>query len=302
MFRRVMETYRFDLVISDEAYEIDAAVSGEPDLLRGVPCVMIHDFIGLEPVSANPLEWIGVGIVNRNWIRTYGTLKDNMRLIFAGEPEDVPAGRFGFGLPRRREFAENRYDFTGYVLPFDPERIIQDAGIRTRLGYGEYPLIVCSFGGTSIGWSLVKLCIDAFSSVRAEMPLCRMVVVLGPRMDSHRFTAPGGVLIKGFVPRLYKHFAAADLCICQAGGTTTLECTALQVPFIYFPLKRHSEQMNHVRSRLKRHRAGVEMDIEKTGPPELAEKILRLLGKDVVYEKIRSGGAERAAGIMHEML
>ncbi len=302
LFLRIMKTLQFDLVVSDEAYEIDAAVSKEPELLHGIPFVMIHDFIGLEPMSVNPLEWLGVRIVNRNWIKTYNTLKDNMRLLFAGEPEDVPESRFGLGLPRRRGFAEGRYEFTGYVLPFDPIRVKQDSDLRTRLVYDDAPLIVCSFGGTSVGRSQVELCIDAFSAVRNEIPRCRMVVVLGPRMNPNRFTSVEGVLFKGFIPRLYEHFAAADLCVCQAGGTTTLELTALQVPFIYFPLRRHSEQMNHVRSRLKRQRAGVEMDIEKTSPYDLAEKIIGLLGKDIVYEKISTGGAEHAACIMHELL
>lgn len=54
--------------------------------------------------------------------------------------------------------------------------------------------------------------------------------------------------VRGYVDRLYEHFAVSDLAVVQAGGTTTLELTALRRPFLYFPVEEHFEQRVHVAS------------------------------------------------------
>lgn len=56
--------------------------------------------------------------------------------------------------------------------------------------------------------------------------------------------------VQSYVDRLYEHFAASDLAVVQAGGTTTPELTALRRPFLYFPLEEHFEQQVHVAGRL----------------------------------------------------
>jgi UDP:flavonoid glycosyltransferase YjiC (YdhE family) len=68
-----------------------------------------------------------------------------------------------------------------------------------------------------------------------------MVIVCGPRIDPASVRAPAGVDVRGYVPRLYEHFAACDAAVVQGGGTTTLELTALRRPFIYLPLENHFE-------------------------------------------------------------
>jgi hypothetical protein len=60
-----------------------------------------------------------------------------------------------------------------------------------------------------------------------------MLLVTGPRLDPAAVSAPPGVEVRGYVPRLYEHLAASDLTITQSGGTTTLELTALRRPFIH---------------------------------------------------------------------
>ena len=65
-----------------------------------------------------------------------------------------------------------------------------------------------------------------------------MILVCGPRLSAESIEVPRDkdIEIRQYIPDLHEHFAACDLAIVQEGGTTTLELTALQRPFIYFPL------------------------------------------------------------------
>jgi UDP:flavonoid glycosyltransferase YjiC (YdhE family) len=107
--------------------------------------------------------------------------------------------------------------------------------------------------------------------------------------------------VKGFVPRLYEHFAACDLAIVQGGATSTLELTALRVPFIYFPIEGHCEQANVARM-LDQHGAGVRLTLSQTTPALLAEKIITLTGSNVTYPEINVNGAQNAADKIVELL
>ena len=106
----------------------------------------------------------------------------------------------------------------------------------------------------------------------------------------------------GYVPKLYKHLGAADLCIVSAGGTITLELTALEKPFLYFPLENHFEQEVSVTGVCQRHRAGVKMTCSKTTPELLADAILSNIGKNVDYAKIPINGSKEAAKKIEELL
>jgi UDP-N-acetylglucosamine:LPS N-acetylglucosamine transferase len=88
------------------------------------------------------------------------------------------------------------------------------------------------------------------------------------------------VEVRGYVPRVYEHFAACDVAVVQGGGTTTLELTALRRPFIYFPLEGHFEQNLVVAERLARHRAGQRLLYSETTSEKLAETMVRLLGHE----------------------
>jgi UDP-N-acetylglucosamine:LPS N-acetylglucosamine transferase len=104
------------------------------------------------------------------------------------------------------------------------------------------------------------------------------------------------------VDRLYEHFAASDLAVVQAGGTTTLELMALRRPFLYFPLEEHFEQQVHVAGRLERHGAGVRMRYSETTRSSLAAAIFANLGQEVPYAPIPTGGSRRAAELLARRL
>jgi hypothetical protein len=76
--------------------------------------------------------------------------------------------------------------------------------------------------------------------------------------------------------------------------------TALEKPFLYFPIEQHFEQEVGVANVCKRHRAGVRMTASKTTPEMLAETILSNLGKTVDYAKIRINGASEAAKVIFQ--
>jgi UDP-N-acetylglucosamine:LPS N-acetylglucosamine transferase len=249
----------FDVLVGDETYEI--MVAQEFHLFTvPVPFVMIYDFVGLDAMTGHLAERLGVYFWNLVWSadgRVY--TKGNSHGVFIGEPEDVPDSRFGPLLPNRRGHARSCYEFAGYILPFDPATLRDKARVRAELGYGPEPLAVCSVGGTSVGRGLLELCGQAYPLLQQKFPALHMVLACGPRITPGSVHVPAGVDVRGFVPDLYKHLAASDLAVVQAGGTTTLELTALQRPFLYFPLEGHCEQEVTVAGRLARHRAGTKM-------------------------------------------
>jgi UDP-N-acetylglucosamine:LPS N-acetylglucosamine transferase len=210
--------------------------------------------------------------------------------------------KFGFLLPNRREWAKKLCKFVGYVLRFDPEDYTDKAKVRSKLGYGKEPLIVCSIGGTSIGKELLELCAQAYAIVREKIPDLRMVLVCGPRLAVESVRVPPGVEVRGYVPALYEHFAASDLAIVQGGGTTTNELTALKLPFIYFPIEGHFGQEIIDVEKLARHQAGVKMTYSHTTPQSLAEKVISNIGKEVNYKPIPTDGARKAAELINKLL
>jgi UDP:flavonoid glycosyltransferase YjiC (YdhE family) len=300
---RVTSRERFDLVIGDETYEISLAYRKSRKLKKTCPFVMIFDFVGLDAMSWNPLERLGVHMWNHAWSGGRRPPKPAYDLaLFIGEIEDIPDRSFGVGLPNRRDWARSRCRFVGHVFPFDPARYADRAALRGRLGYGREQLVICSIGGTAVGRELLDLCGAAFPIARREIPDLRMILVGGPRIKADSLAAPEGVDIRGYVPALYEHFAAADLAIVQAGGTATLELTALRRPFLYFPLEGHSEQQIVVAGRLARHGAGVRMNLSQTTPQDLAKAILANIGKPVTYPAIAADGAAKAAELICGLL
>jgi UDP:flavonoid glycosyltransferase YjiC (YdhE family) len=264
---------------------------------------MIFDFVGLDAMTRSPLERLGVYIWNRKWSHDYRLNRQPPYDLglFIGEPDDVPNQPFGLGLPNRRVFATAMYAFVGYVFPFNPADLADRAGLRRELGYGPEPLVVVSIGGTSIGKDLLELCGAAFRIAQEKIPSLHMVLVAGPRLATGGLQLPHAVEVRGFVPDLYKHFAACDLAVVQGGATSTLELTALGRPFIYFPLEGHSEQAGVART-LRRRGAGVEMKRSTTSPVMLAERMMSMLGTEETCPRIPTDGASRAAQHIVEIM
>jgi len=301
-FLRLVKSKDYDLVIGDETYEINLALREHPEVKR-FPFVMIFDFVGLESMSRNPLEQLGVYFWNRIWSHDYRKhIKPPYDLaLFVGEPEDVPDSTFGFMLPNRRDLAGAMYTFIGYVFPFDVAALKNKQDIRRRLGYGAGPLVIASIGGTAIGKEVLELCGKASILVKEKIPGLQMVIVAGPRLSVDSLQIPDGVEVRGFIPRLYEHFSACDLAIVQGGATSTLELAALRRPFLYFPIEGHCEQANVARM-LTQHGAGIRMNLKEATPESLATLILGTIGKEVSYPAIPTDGAVQAARHIAKLL
>lgn len=301
VFKKITREDRYDVIIGDETYEIVFAANKEPDILT-VPFVMIYDCLGGWSMSGNPLEMLGIYMLNRTWSNTR-KLHDAGKLhaLFVGELEDIPDKGFGFLLPHRRDFARAYFEFIGYVVPPDIEEYADKRKARAELGYGGEPLVICTIGGTANGKALLELCIQTFSLAKERIPNLRMLLVYGPRLSPDSFDLPEGIEVKGYVSALYKHLGASDLVVTMGGGTTTLELTALGRPFLYFPFG-HFEQEIYVADRIARQQAGVRMEFYQTTPEILAEAITNNLNKEVCYGAIPTDGAQRAARFISQFL
>lgn len=303
IFKKIIRRERFDIVIGDETYEIGIALAMKLVKLEA-PFVMIYDFLGLDAVTKNPIDKLAVIVWNLIWAKTDRKMLSNQKnlALFAGELEDIPDKKLSLFHPNRRDHANKYYKFTGYILPFDPSSYTDKTKIRNKLGYGPEPLVVCSIGGTSIGKDLLELCAQSYPIIKQKVPDLRMVLVCGPRLATNHLNIPQEIQVKGYVPALYEHFAASDLSIVQGGGTTTIELTALNRPFLYFPLARHCEQQMHVAKRLARHQAGIRMEYSKTTPETLADMVIANLNKKVNHSPIPVNGAQKAAKFISKLI
>lgn len=302
VFMKVTKQNNYDLVIGDEAYDIVVALKKKPEL-KTMPLVMIYDFIGSYPMTRSPMDIFGAYYWNRFWSKDFHKESPHVDMrIFVGELVDIPDTKFGFLLPRRRDWAIEKCKFVGYMLPFDPRKLKDKKHARNKLGYGDESLVVCSIGGTAVGREMLELCSRSFPILRKKIPDLRMILVCGPRLAPAGLKIPKGVEVKGYVPRLYEHFAASDLSIVQAGATTTAELTALKKPFLYFPLEEHYEQRIHVSFRLARHKAGVHMEYSETTPESLSHAIIKNIGKETHYLDIPTDGAQKAAKLINTLI
>jgi UDP-N-acetylglucosamine:LPS N-acetylglucosamine transferase len=301
VFQEITSRERFDLVIGDETYEINIALSKKPQLKKS-PFVMIYDFIGLYAMTGSPVEKIGIYLWNLVWSKIDKKKRVTDLSLFVGEEGDVPDHPFGFLLPNRRVWARDRCEFIGQIVRFDPEDYRDRSAVRRKLGYDSEPLIIGAVGGSSAGRPLLELFGKTYPILIRMFHNLHMVLVCGPRISPDTIKAPNGVEVAGFIPHLHEHFAACDLALTMGGGSSTLELTVLQRPFIYFPLQEHFEQERHVSPRVERGGVGVRMDFSETTPVSLARAIISQIGKEVKAPPVRIGGEKRAAALIRPLL
>lgn len=292
---------KFDLIIADEAYELIIAFLLFPGIKKKAPFVMIYDFFGFDATTKNPLEKLGTYFWNFAWVTGNRTPWVEDLSLFVGNAEDIADKSYGLFLPNARKHAEKHYKFLGNILAFNPQDYNNSVEMKSRLGYGAGPLIICSVGGTAIGVDLLNLCSRTYRILKEKVPKLQMVLIAGPRIDPKSIMVTEGIQIKGYVPKLYEHLAACDLAIVQGGGTTTTELVALNKNFLYFPLEEHFEQ-KLVSYKLARIGAGVKMVFSETDEITLSKAVLENLGKSVDYQNIKIDGAVKAADYILQQL
>jgi pimeloyl-ACP methyl ester carboxylesterase/predicted glycosyltransferase len=303
VFRDAASAHQFDLVVGDESWEVVDYLHYNPSL-KTAPFVFITDFIGASNVSDDEVKRAHVNDVNGTWVDIREKNPEASDLsIFIGEPDDIPDTELGEQLPNRRKWAKKYFEFSGYVLPFDPAAYLDRELIRKELGISvEDKLLLVAIGGTSVGQPLIEKLLQGQQFLVDKIPDLHTIVLCGPRINSEIFGIHETIEFKPFVPDPIQYYCACDLAVIQGGLSTTMELTALGRPFIYFPLQDHFEQQEFVPYRLQRYRAGVRMDFEATDPEGLADAIAENIGKSVNYKSVNTDGAERAATMILEIL
>jgi predicted glycosyltransferase len=303
VFDELLEDEHFDLVIADEAWDLDHFLHENPERKR-CSFAWMTDFVGWLPVGNDPEEVRLTADYNAEMIEHVARFKRvRDRSIFVGEPDDIVPATFGPDLPSIRSWTEAHFAFSGYITGFDPVTDAQRDALRDELGYEEDETVcIVTVGGSGVGESLLAKVIAAHPFADKLVPGLRMVVVTGPRIDPAKLGSAAGVEMHAYVPNLYRHLAACDVAVVQGGLTTTMELTAARRPFLYFPLDNHFEQQHHVRHRLNRYRAGVAMDYATSEPEDIAHAIAQALHDPVDYVPVTRDGAARAAGLLAELL
>jgi predicted glycosyltransferase len=301
----VVEETPYDLVIGDESWEVDYFLHENPELKR-FSFAWLTDFVGFLPMpELGEREAFLTADYNAEMLEQRARFKRiRDRQVFVGNPEDVVDESFGPGLPNIREWTVEHYEFSGYVTGFEPPTKREVARSRKELGYGSGDVLcIVAVGGSGVGEPLLRRVLDAVPLARARVPELRFLVVTGPRIDPASLPSVEGADVRGFVPDLYLRMAAADVAVVQGGLTTTMELTAARVPFLYVPLRHHFEQNFHVRHRLERYRAGQCASYDEVSDPGwLAEAIVKLVGTDVAHRPVETGGAQRAAAMLAELV
>ena len=304
VFHDLVRDEQYDLWIGDEAWELDYYLHENPEQKQAA-YVWLTDFVGWLPMAdGGEREAFLTTDYNAEMIEhiaRFPRIRD--RALYVGNADDIVPDAFGPDLPQIRDWTEEHYDLTGYVTGFDPAAFSDREALRAELGYAEDEQVcIVTVGGSGVGAHLLRRVIDAFPEAKERVPALRMIVVAGPRIDPATLPQAEGLEIRRYVHDLYRHLAACDLAVVQGGLTTSMELTANQRPFIYFPLDHHFEQNFHVRHRLERYGAGRRMDFATATPETIAEAIADEIGREVDYRPVETDGAARAAALIAELL
>ena len=305
VFNDVVTEEHYDLVIGDEAWDVDYFLHENPEL-KHFEFAWMTDFVGWLPMpDGGDHEAALTADYNAEMIEQrarYRRLRD--RSIFVGDPEDIVPDSFGPDLPAIREWTEANFEFAGYVTGFDPAEFADRDALRAELGYRpDERVCIVTVGGSGVGENLLRRVIDAIPATRRLVDDVKFVVVCGPRIDPRSLPRRKGVSYRRYVPQLYRHLAACDLAVVQGGLTTTMELTTNRRPFVYVPLRHHFEQNFHVHHRLQRYGAGRRVDYDEAADPDgLAKVIADEIGREVDYRPVDTGGAARAAASIAELI
>jgi len=303
-FQQALEEDDYDLVVADEAWEVDHFWHEHPEFKKA-QLAWFTDFVGYVPMPAGGKhEAMLATDYNAEMIRhVEGNPSLRDRAIFVGNPDDVIPLSFGEGLPAMRDWVPKHYDFAGYILGEHPQAFGSREALRAQFGYRPHERVcIVTVGGSGVGAALIRKILQSFPIAQRQRPDLRMIVVAGPRIDPRSIAAPPGVEVRAFVPDLDRHLAACDLALVQGGLTTCMELTAAGTPFLYFPLRNHFEQNFHVAHRLERYGAGRRIDYDSASPGTIAEEMLAALRTPRGFRPVEDGGAQRAAQLLSDLL
>lgn len=304
IFQEILEEEPYDLVIADEAWDVDHYWHEHPELKKSA-IAWFTDFVGWVPFDENgPHESFLTSDYNAEMIEHVEGHPDvRDRAIFVGTEADIIDRSFGVDLPRMREWIPRHYEFSDYIIGQHPSEFGSRDDLRAEFGYDDGRRVcIVAVGGSGVGANLIRRILAAYPLAKQRIPDLRMIVVTGPRLDPGHFDVPEGVEMRAFVPNLDRHLAACDLALVQGGLTTCMELAAAGTPFLYFPLRNHFEQNFHVAGRLERYNAGRKMIYGESGPEQIADAMLAEIRVPRQALPVAADGALRAARMISDLL
>lgn len=308
IFQDALERGGYDLVLADEAWDIDRFWHEHRELKRA-KLAWMTDFVGVLPMSPTDsaesrlaTDWNAemIGFVER-----HPDVRD--AALFIGDEADVVDLPFGPGLPSIREWTAAHHAFPGYINPVEGLAAVDHGRTRRALGLPE-DAVVClvAVGGSGIGRALIRRLLEVVPALRARLPALVFDVVTGPRINPAELPRTEGVSFRPFVPDFLSHVQACDVAVVQGGLSTCMELTCLGKPFLYVPLEQHFEQQIHVHHRLQRYGCGERLLFgELNDPDRLAGQLERLLERSATGHAAPApeyGGAARAADTIAGLL
>jgi UDP:flavonoid glycosyltransferase YjiC (YdhE family) len=268
-------------IVGDEAFWLlSGFVSGWAP--KPAPFIFLTDFIGTKAMTPSLRErW-------QSWhqnLRFTFSHRGPEAYVYIGSAGEIPDEPLGFLLPRRRAWAERHCRFVKPVVGFDPEKPLDKASARQRLGLpGEAPLFVATVGPQGGHRTRTAHLEEAFDRLRARHPDAVFLLICpepGQRgwVRYHRHLEP-----------LHEYFAASDFAFIQSGYGKVAELMALGVPFVALPLDHHFEQEAFMAHRLRHHGVGRVATLRDHPPETLAAMAEAGMGRPVPRIPVDDGG------------
>ena len=173
VFHDAIADGEYDLVVGDEAWDVDHFLHENPELKR-TAFAWMTDFVGWLPMpGGGEREAFLTADYNAEMIEhveRFPRIRDTA--IFVGTPDDIVPDAFGPGLPDIRPWTEAHYAFSGYVTGFDPAPLIERREeLREELGYGpDERVVIVAVGGSGVGEALLRRVIDAYTLAARLVP------------------------------------------------------------------------------------------------------------------------------------
>ena len=170
IFQDAVEQGDYDLVIADEAWDIDHYWHEHPELKKAA-LAWFTDFVGFLPMPAGgEHEAFLTGDYNAEMIEhveRHPGVRD--RAIFVGEPEDIIPRSFGRDLPAMRDWVPKHFDFAGYILGEHPLAFGTRADLRQALGYrSDERVCIVTVGGSGVGTHLIRRILQSWPMAQSQ--------------------------------------------------------------------------------------------------------------------------------------